>query len=50
MDKNERDQQDPQSEGTGIQRNAERLRDGGGDVIDPKNAAREASEGDEKSS
>ena len=50
MSKDERDQQDPQSEGTGIQKNAERLRKAGGDVDDPKDAAREASQGDEKSS
>jgi hypothetical protein len=49
MDKNSNEQPDPQSEGSGMQKNAGRLRDGGGDV-DPKNAAREASQGDEKSS
>ena len=49
MSKDEREHQDPQSEGTGQQKNAERVRSAGGDP-DPKEAAREASQGDEKSS
>jgi hypothetical protein len=49
MSKDEHEHQDPQSEGTGQQKNAERLRSAGGDP-DPKQAAREASQGDEKSS
>ena len=49
MSKDEHEHQDPQSEGTGQQKNAERLRSTGGDP-DPKEAAREASQGDEKSS
>ena len=45
-----KENQNPQSEGTGMQKEAERFKDGSGQPSDPKSAAAQASQEDDKAS